>query len=248
MRISMLLTMILVIPNVSLAQSSQLQLKNSGAETIVMKYRPTSERPGQMTEVIIPPNKLVQISLTKNDPYDVSFYLKSKKTPQGRTQAFHAKAGNPIPLKSFSGEGAIDVRPIIAASRTPDGMVYQASGVTLASRNRNVKVYAHPSSASEFTKQVLKHRWQTGYKALDGRTYGANLDFEKLTFQAEDFAGRFTDLAIIEDRDGCHIVGRWSAMNSKGDVFFKVTKNNPRILEGEYTFDGNIKRHSWESQ
>lgn len=247
MRILLVLTAVAVLPNVLPAQT--LRLTNSGNDTIIMKYLPRSDRPKKMKEVEIPTDdvrRVTDVRLFGQDPYDVSFYLKPKQTEQGKTQVFHAKAAQSIPLRSLAGTGTFNVQLAIAASRSSEGLIYQATSATLVNDSKRVKVFASPSKP--FTKQIVERRWDTIFKAGNGNVVGATLNFENLTFRTNNFTGRFTDVAIFEDNQGCYIVGRWAALGSSGDVFFTIDRASPDVLKGEYTFDGKEQRYFWKSR
>lgn len=234
-----------------MCHAEELRLTNSGQDTIVMKFLPSSERPKKMDEITIPPSEngsVTRVTVLGQDPYDVSFYLKPKTTPNGTTRVFHAKVGRPVPLRALARRvGSFDVNVALAAKESGEQVIYQASVAALESGNRRVEVFSG-TTESDFTKEVLEHRWDTIYKAGDGNTYGAILDFGKLTFETRRFVGLFTDLAVFEDDQVCHIVGRWSALKSHGDVFFTVDRRSRTVLNGEYTFDGNRDRYYWKSK
>ena len=230
------------------AEAQVLRLKNTDeSNTIVMKYLSRSERPKTMKEVSIPAGGTRAITLYGQDPYDVSFYLKPKKDQNGKTQVFHAKVGRPIPLRSLAGRGTFDVSIVLAAKSAPSGLIYQGTMAELAAGNNRFKVFGPAESAPAFSKQILGRRWDTSYRAGDGNTYNASVDFGNLKFSTDSFTGRFTDLAVFEDDSTVHVVGKWSALDSRGDVFFTVRKNAPHSLQGEYTFAGRHDRYFWRS-
>ncbi|QDT35956.1 hypothetical protein [Stratiformator vulcanicus] len=249
MRFATLLTVISFISSMSHAE--ELRLANSSDNTIVMRFLPSNRRPRKMDEISIPPSEngsVTRVSILGQDPYDVSFYLKPKSDSNGTIQVFHAKVGRPIPLRALARDiGQFDVSLAIAAKDVQGRVIFQASGATLDSEKRSVEVFSGETDSS-FANGVLKRQWETVYKAGNGKNYGARVEFGKLTFETSDFAGRFTDLAVFEDDKGCHLAGRWTARNSKGDVFFTVYRNAPTALTGEYTFDGKRDRYSWKSK
>ncbi len=232
--------------------AQELQLTNTGQYTVVMKYLSTSKRPSKMSESRVSPSPngkvTARVRLYDSDPYDVSFYLEPITTDAGTSKVFHAKVGRPIPLRELSSQGVFDVSLVLAANQRQGRTIYQASGAALQSGNRRVNVYSSPSSASDFTRNVIKQRWDTTFKAGNGNVDRATVDFDKLTFRTATFAGSFTDLAIFEDDRGCHIVGEWAALDSSGDVFFTIDRSSPTKLNGDYTFRGEKQRYFWRSQ
>ena len=228
--------------------AQQLSLRNTSDNAIVMKYLPRSRRPQKMAEIIIPANGRKNIALFEDDPYDVSFYLKPKKDQHGTTQVFHAKVGRPIRLRALATQGPIDVSLVLAAKSGQGGTIYQGTMAALQSNNSRVEVFGPAESAPALSKQILGRRWETVYRASDGNSYNAGVDFGNLRFSTQSFSGRFTDLAVFEDATMVHMVGKWSALNSRGDVFFSVKKSTPDVLEGEYTFAGQEQRYFWRSR
>ena len=102
-----------------------------------------------------------------------------------------------------------------------------------------------PGDASEFVSGLIDGSWDTTFVANNGATVRASVDFDNLTFRTPQFTGRFQDLAMFEDPAGVFIVARWAAVNSRGDAFFRIEKNNPQQMTGEYTFDGSDTRRRW---
>ncbi len=231
------------------ALAAKLKLENTGGEDIVIRYLPVSQRGNTMHAVVIKSQSSESLNLTAKDPYDVSVELKGYSDQT----AIHAKASREIPLlglaKALQGQG-VDVSAIPAAMDLGNGKTtYQ---VTLASldyrlngQNQSISLIKPAQESSNFIKGVIKGRWKSVYVAVNGRRVEATIDFTGMTFQTNQFTGRFTDLTITENNRICHIYGRWYASGSRGNVYFKIDKQQPNSFVGHSTLDGRKGRLGW---
>jgi hypothetical protein len=198
-----------------------------------------------MKRVEIPPKKTASIPLQGEDPFDVTFALKSEGTEPG----FQMKVGaaNGVPLKQLAVAGQdVTIQISLAAKQRNGRQLSQVMSTSLTTRDGdNFDVIAAPGDESEFVAEVMNRMWDTEFVAGNGQTAAASVDFDNLLFRTRDFTGNFSDLAVYDGEMSCRIYGRWSAQGSKGDVSFTVKKATPDKLEGEYTFDGNKQKFRW---
>ncbi|MEJ7592131.1 MAG: hypothetical protein WKF77_11315 [Planctomycetaceae bacterium] len=226
-----------------------LHLTNSTGNKIIMKYLPRNERTNPMRVLEIPKDSKVSLPLEGEDPYDVTIQISAEV---GRPN-FQAKLGpiNGVPLRMLAQSGQpLDIRLTLAQKQRNGQRLSQVMSATFISQANGdeTNVVTDPGDGTDLSGEVIGRQWETEFVAGNGQLNSATIDFENLLFTTPQFTGTFDDLTILEDEAGALIVGRWAALSSKGDFYFRIEKADLTVLKGEYSFDGKSERLNWSSK
>ncbi len=247
-RIAMIIVVVLALKSRAIAQDT-LQLTNSTGNKIIMKYLPRSERTNPMHVIEIPKDSKVSLKLEGEDPFDVTVQISAEV---GKPN-FQAKLGpiNGVPLRQLAQSGQpFDIRLTLAQKQRDGQRLSQVMSATFVSKanGEDTDVVTDPGNGTDLSGEVIGRQWETEFVAGNGETNSATIDFENLKFTTPQFTGTFDDLTIFEDEAGALILGRWNALSSKGDFYFRVEKADLTVLKGEYSFDGKTERLNWSSK
>ena len=234
------------------AFAATLEFTNSGRSTVIIEYiaRDQLGRNRDPATVTIKPGGTGKLNLLDEDPYLVVFRTKSSGLAPGEIGAT-TRFASPLPLRSLAGKGPFDVRVLqVALGINERGQPVITNITEMRSKRTgaSAELYRTTPGHDSLAMNVVGRKWNTTYRALDGNTYGAEVDLAGKAFRTQSFTGRFTNLTVFDDDSGAYFLGRWEAQQSRGSIAFTVRRTNPGRLSGSYTFDGRQGRYPWNSR
>ena len=228
------------------AQRPPLQVINSHNKTVIMEYAGLNQPELKQSERFAP-NESRNIEVRGDDPFFVNHRLANESTVAWKVYEKWGVYLNELANRNVK----YKLKLTFHQDRRDRDIQVMSATLEDAATGEDIKLFDQPGNESDFVNNVINSSWTTVRNAPDGNVDNVELDFTMFTFTSDRFRGQLRNMVVGEDDANCYIVGRWWLNNNRhGDVNFTISKQNPQVIRGYCTLDGDQRRqrYPWNSR